>query len=83
MNGDHNNTKPQLELIEQNTVDGDRAPAPANDAVRRGATMVEYALLLVFVLLAAFLSLKIFGESLVAVFETSADTIQNAPNVAP
>lgn len=85
MNGDHKNknTNRQLELTEPNMVDDDRAPAPTNDAVRRGATMVEYALLLVFVLLAALLSLKVFGETLVAVFETSADTVQTAPNVGP
>lgn len=47
----------------------------------RGASMAEYGLLLTFVFLAAFLSLKFFGESLVALFETTGTTIENAPNV--
>lgn len=46
----------------------------------RGATLVEYGLLLVLVLIVAFVSLALFGDTIVAVFETSNDTLENAPN---
>ena len=45
--------------------------------------MVEYTLLLVLVLLEAFFSVQIFGETLVALFETSVNTPENAPRVQP
>jgi Flp pilus assembly pilin Flp len=48
-----------------------------------GAAMVEYGLLLLLVLLAALLSVQLFGESLVALFDASANTLENAPNVNP
>jgi Flp pilus assembly pilin Flp len=48
----------------------------------RGAAMVEYALLLVLVLLVAFFSLKVFGETLVAVFDTSSNALDSAPTRA-
>ena len=58
---------------------------PRNGAqpTNRGAAMVEYALLLVLVLLAAFFSVQVFGESLVALFDASGSTLENAPNVNP
>jgi len=49
----------------------------------RGATMVEYGLLLAFVLLAAFFSLVVFGESLVGLFDTTSSTMDSAPGVNP
>lgn len=49
----------------------------------RGASMVEYGLLLVFVLLAAFFTVQIFGDSLVGLFDASANTLESAPNVNP
>lgn len=55
--------------------------AMARESNDRGASMVEYGLLLVFVLLAAFLSIQVFGETLVALFDTSASTLDNAPGV--
>jgi len=47
----------------------------------RGATVVEYGLLLAFVLLAAFFSLVVFGESLVGLFDTTSSTMDSAPGV--
>lgn len=55
----------------------------ADESNDRGAAMVEYALLLVLVLLVAFFTVKIFGDSLVALFDASANTLETAPNVNP
>jgi len=49
----------------------------------QGAALVEYALLLLLVFLAAILSIAIFGESLVALFDASANAFETAPNVKP
>lgn len=49
----------------------------------RGASITEYALLLVFVFIAALLSIRFFGDSIVALFETSSSTLDNAPNATP
>jgi len=43
------------------------------DRGERGAGLVEYALLLVLVLLVAFASIKIFGDSVVAAFGSSGE----------
>jgi Flp pilus assembly pilin Flp len=48
-----------------------------------GAAMVEYGLLLLLVFLAAIFSIQLFGESLVALFDASVNTLENAPNVKP
>lgn len=45
----------------------------------RGATLVEYGLLLILVLVVAFLSLALFGDTIVAVFETGNETLENSP----
>ncbi len=57
--------------------------ATANESKDQGASMVEYALLLVLVLLVAFFTVQIFGDSLVGLFDASANTLDNAPNVNP
>lgn len=49
------------------------------DDRERGATLVEYGLLLMLVLIVAFLTLAVFGDTIVAVFETTNDTLENAP----
>lgn len=84
MSGVHNNNTP-MPVIRKAAVALQAAFADAtNRAPRdRGASMVEYALLLVLVLLVAFFTVKIFGDSLVALFDTSAGAIDNAPNVNP
>ncbi len=45
--------------------------------------MVEYGLLLLLVFVAAIFSIQVFGETLVGLFEVSADVLENAPNVKP
>ena len=49
----------------------------------RGATLLEYGLLLLFVFLAALLTIQLFGDSLIPVFGRGADAINNAPGVHP
>ena len=39
------------------------------EASERGASLVEYALLLILVLVVAFFTVQIFGDSLVALFD--------------
>ena len=58
----------------------DERREPAAHARDRGAGMVEYALLLVLVLLVAFLSVKFFGESVVGLFDGSAESFDSEPN---
>ena len=43
-------------------------------ASERGASMVEYGLLIVFVFLVAFVSVRLFGESVVAMFDSGTDS---------
>lgn len=83
MHGAHDNTP--MPLVRRTTVALQAAFDDATDGEQRdqGASMVEYALLLVLVLLVAFFTVKIFGDSLVALFETSASTLDDAPNVNP
>ena len=59
------------------------AGATDSESNDRGASMVEYALLLVLVLLVSFFTVQVFGESLVGLFDASANTLENAPNVNP
>jgi Flp pilus assembly pilin Flp len=47
----------------------------------RGASMVEYGLMLILVLVVAFLSIKFFGETIVALFETSSAVVDEAPGM--
>lgn len=54
----------------------DRAQAGDGE---RGATLVEYAMLLILVLVVAFLSLAVFGDTIVSVFDTTNETLENAP----
>lgn len=84
MRGAHDNNTP-MPLIRKTTMALQTAFDNATDGEPRdqGASMVEYALLLVLVLLVAFFTVKIFGDSLVALFDTSAGAIDNAPNVNP
>ena len=83
MLGVHDNTP--MPLVRKTTVVLQAAFDGATDDEYRdqGASMVEYALLLVLVLLVAFFTVKIFGDSLVALFDTSASTLEDAPNVKP
>ena len=83
MLGVHDNTA--LPLVRKTTMALQAAIDGATDDEYRdqGASMVEYALLLVLVLLVAFFTVKIFGDSLVALFDTSASTLEGAPNVKP
>jgi len=48
----------------------------------RGASMAEYALLLAFVFIAALLTISLFGDSVVALFDFATTTFQEAPNVS-
>ena len=43
--------------------------------------MVEYGLMLILVLVVAFLSIKFFGETIVALFETSSAVVDEAPGM--
>lgn len=44
-----------------------------DDRRDQGASMVEYAVLLVLILLAAFFTVQIFGDSLVGLFDAMSD----------
>lgn len=48
----------------------------------RGASLVEYGLLLAFVFIAVFLTVQVFGESLVGLFDASSAVIDDAPNAS-
>lgn len=55
--------------------------ATTNDEHRdQGASMVEYAVLLVLILLAAFFTVQIFGDSLVALFDAMGNAFADADN---
>ncbi len=81
MSGVENNTP--LPLVRRTTmalhaaIDG----ATDDESSDQGASMVEYALLLVLVLLVAFFTVQVFGDSLVGLFDASGNTLENAPNV--
>jgi len=47
----------------------------------RGASMTEYALLLVLVFLAAFVSLVFFGDSVVSIFDSGGESFE--PKTTP
>lgn len=44
----------------------------------RGAALVEYGLLLLLVFLVAIVSLQVFGETIIGVFQSTGDTLDNA-----
>ena len=85
MTGVNDNTALPLPLMRRTTMTLQAAldSATDNESNDEGASIVEYALLLVLVLLVAFFTVRIFGDSLVALFDSSGSAIENAPNVNP
>ena len=69
MAGQPDNTSRSSSIAATASPSATPAPVEAVPTNERGASMVEYAMLLVLILVAAFFTVQIFGDSLVALFD--------------
>jgi len=86
MSGDHNNSishilRNSATTSRQALLDAIDEATNHDDNLDRGATMVEYGVMLILVLVVAFLSVKFFGDTIVGVFETGNAAIEDAPEL--